>query len=284
MFLVRSCPKTGFRPGGTGLPRRVLLELKKWEASTASPNDSAHGVGLARLSRFEVLSTRKSFKIKPRTQKVFTTSYWLPSSAAAVNRTSPESKIVVVDSSEQRLESLKAFAPESIRTFLLPAEITEELSVRHQQVEHRHELQETIEMIREAMHDHFGGRRCNLMFDASSGNTAPLWDNPDILGPTAHCIPFGFGSRYVLLSSRLLQQSRLSLFMTRGVGNIRNRKEVIELIKAGASGFIHDFLIGPSKRYNSMEEVMELIREMHDPPQPLHRVPPVYLCPHGVIA
>jgi len=200
------------------------------------------------------------------------------------NRTSPESRIVVVDSSEERLDSLKTLAADAVRTVLIPADVTEELTKRHQEVEHRHELQETITMIREAMLDHFGGRRCNLMFDASSGNTAPLWDNPDILGPATHCIPFGFGSRYVLLSSPLMQQSGLSIFMSRGVGNIRNRKEVIELIKAGASSFVHDFLIGPSKRYNSMEEVMQLISEQHDPPQPLHRVPPVYLCPNGEIS
>ena len=59
-----------------------------------------------------------------------------------------------------------------------------------------------------------------------------------------HCIPFGFGSHYVLLSKDIIQLSGLHLGMSRGVGNLRNRQETIELIKAGAGRFLNELLSG----------------------------------------
>ncbi|MCD8740548.1 alcohol dehydrogenase catalytic domain-containing protein [Mucilaginibacter roseus] len=196
------------------------------------------------------------------------------------NRTCPESRIFVLDSSEERLAVIKAIDPESIETYVLPEEIVGELNNKQQSLGFRHELNSSIEDIAKKMKAHFGGRGCNLLFDSSSGNTAPIWDNKNILSPSTHCIPFGFGSHYILLNKDLIQFSGLNIMMSRGVGNIRNRKEVIELIKAGASAFIEEHLIEPAIRLQGLEEGIKYIDEMHNPPKPLHQVGHAYIIPN----
>lgn len=196
------------------------------------------------------------------------------------NRTCPESKIVAVDSNAERLKSLKEIAPEAIHTIQLDDKTVEDLNKKHQSVQFRSDLGDAVERIREEVQEHFKGRGCNLLFDSSSGNTTPLWDNARILGPAAHCIPFGFGSQCILVDSQLMQCSGLNISMSRGVGNIRNRKEVIELIKAGASGFINRCLVSTAKRLGSLEEAMRFIEEVHAPPLPLHQIPHAYMCPN----
>jgi len=193
------------------------------------------------------------------------------------SRTCPESRIFVVDPSQERLDMVKSLDPESVATFHLPSEIAAELNSRHQNVGFRHELKDIVSQIASEMRAHFGGRGCNLLFDSSSGNTTPIWDNPEILSPTAHCIPFGFGSEYILLSKELIQMSGLSIMMSRGVGNIRNRKEVIELIKAGAADFIMQNLITDAVCLNSMESAIEFIKTMQDPPKQLHEIGHAYI-------
>jgi threonine dehydrogenase-like Zn-dependent dehydrogenase len=193
------------------------------------------------------------------------------------NRTCPESKIFVVDSSAKRLADLKSIDPEGIETYLLPNAIADELNSRHQHVGFRHELTNTIEDISNRMHTHFSGRSCNLLFDSSSGNTTPIWDNPQILAPSAHCIPFGFGSQYILLSKELIQMSGLTIMMSRGVGNIRNRKEVIELIKAGAGKFINDKLVEDTKELKGINAAAAFIQDMHNPPRQLHDITHAYI-------
>jgi threonine dehydrogenase-like Zn-dependent dehydrogenase len=193
------------------------------------------------------------------------------------NRTCPESKIFVVDSSVKHLANLKSIDPEGIETYHLPNSIAAELNSRHQHVGFRHELSSVINDISEKMHAHFGGRGCNLLFDSSSGNTTPIWDNPQILSPTAHCIPFGFGSQYILLSKELIQMSGLTIMMSRGVGNIRNRKEVIELIKAGAAKFIDEKLLAGTKELEGIDDAAAFVDEMQDPPRQLHEISHAYI-------
>lgn len=193
------------------------------------------------------------------------------------NRTCPESKIFAVDSSEERLARLKSIDPKRIQTYKLPDEIATELNSRHQNVGFRHELTNIINDISKNMHSYFEGRNCNLLFDSSSGNTTPIWDNPEILSPTAHCIPFGFGSQYILLSNELIQMSGLTIMMSRGVGNIRNRKEVIELIKAGANKFINEKLLCNTRELNGIREAAAFIETMQNPPRQLHEIPHAYI-------
>jgi threonine dehydrogenase-like Zn-dependent dehydrogenase len=196
------------------------------------------------------------------------------------NRTCPESRIFVVDSSAERLAVLKSIDPESIETFLLPEDIVSQLNSAQQSLGFRHELNNTITSISTQMKKHFGGRGCNLLFDSSSGNTAPIWDNKNILSPTTICIPFGFGSHYILLNKDLIQLSGLNVLMSRGVGNIRNRKEVIELIKAGASSFIENHLVGAAKQIDSIEKAIAFVEEMQNPPRPMHQIEHAYFMPN----
>ncbi len=193
------------------------------------------------------------------------------------NKSCPEAKIFVVDSSSDRLNKLKSLNEKDIKTFLLPANIVDQLNEKQQSVGFRHELKSTIQEIKKEMRQHFSGRGCDVLFDGSSGNSAPLWDNKYILSPTAHCIPFGFGSEYILLNKELIQLSGLTIMMSRGVGNIRNRKEVIELIKAGACEFVDQMLIEGSRKISGLEETMQLIDQMQNPPKDLHEIEHAYI-------
>ena len=68
--------------------------------------------------------------------------------------------------------------------------------------------------------------------DCTSGNAAPLWTDGKLLKETTTVIPFGFGSDHIVLNKDIIQKSGLTVLMSRGVGNIRNRRETIELIKS----------------------------------------------------
>ena len=103
-----------------------------------------------------------------------------------------------------------------------------------------------------------------------------------MLSPACHCIPFGFGSDYVLLNQALIQVSGLNVLMSRGVGNLRNRREVIELIKAGGSRFILRYLKGESRRLTSLEAASRFILEQQQPPKMLHEIPHAYIAPAAV--
>ena len=56
-------------------------------------------------------------------------------------------------------------------------------------------------------------------------------------------IPFGFASNIVLLDEMAIEKSGLTIMMSRGVGNQRNRKETIELIKRSKGKFISDLFL-----------------------------------------
>jgi threonine dehydrogenase-like Zn-dependent dehydrogenase len=193
------------------------------------------------------------------------------------NRTCPESKIFVIDSSEQRLEKVRDLDPDAIKTFKMPTDIVEQLNSYQKRIGFRHEQKKVVENIRTEMKKHFGGRGCNILFDASSGNTAPLWDNKRILSPTAHCIIFGFGSEYILLNRELIQLSGLTIMMSRGVGNIRNRKEVIELIKAGANKFINRSLLSGIKEIDGLDNAIKFIETIQYQSRFLHNIEPSYI-------
>jgi threonine dehydrogenase-like Zn-dependent dehydrogenase len=194
-------------------------------------------------------------------------------------RSTPEAKLVVVDPSPERALSLKSLDPDAVEVYVPPKGIVSRLNGKDDMPRFRDELGGVVDAIAETMRKHFGGRLCNLLFDASSGNTAPLWDNPRILSPACHCIPFGFGSDYVLLNQALIQVSGLNILMSRGVGNLRNRREVIELIKAGGSRFIQRYLKGESRRLGSLEEAIRFVAEQHEPPRMLHEIPHAYITP-----
>ena len=65
--------------------------------------------------------------------------------------------------------------------------------------------------------------------------------------------------------------------MSRGVGNIRNRKEVIELIKAGAGKFINAKLLAGTKELHGINAAVSFIEEMQNPPRQLHEISHAYI-------
>lgn len=196
-------------------------------------------------------------------------------------RTCPQAKVLVVDPSRQNLRSIRDVAPDAIETFELPADVADRLSTGGGG-EVRSRLAAVVGRLRSAMRSHFGGRTCNLVFDSSSGNTAPLWDNADVLSPACHVIPFGFGSDHILLDKSLIQLSGLNLLMSRGVGNIRNRRETVELIKAGASEVINRCLIEPAVKLDGVEAAAEFVTAQQVPPKPLHETPLAVMYPAGL--
>ncbi|MBN1621098.1 MAG: alcohol dehydrogenase catalytic domain-containing protein [Endomicrobiales bacterium] len=196
--------------------------------------------------------------------------------------TCPEAKILVVDSNEKRAESVKSLSPDSIDTFVVPEELVMELTVNGTPSDYREDIKPTILSLAKKIKSHFKGRSCNLLFDCSSGNTTPLWDNKYMLSPTAHCIPFGFGSEGIDISKDIIQLSGLNILMSRGVGNLRNRREVIELIKAGASNFIDKYLVGDSLKLPTLADCEKFVYSNHNPPMPLHKIKHAYVTPNSL--
>lgn len=197
------------------------------------------------------------------------------------HRTSPESQIFAIDVSEERLERLREIAPDSIRTYKIPEQVATQLDSSEPKLGFRHELAETINEIASEADKFFNGKGINLLFDSSSGNSAPLWDNKQILSPTTIAIPFGFGSEYVLLTKELIQHSGLNILMSRGVGNIRNRKETLHLIRSGGSRFINEFLVSESMELSGIDSAMGFIQNMHNPPRPLYEIDHAYIAFEG---
>ena len=193
------------------------------------------------------------------------------------SRTCPESQIVVVDPSSERLESVKEVSPNSISTVQLPEEVMIILSDGQNRGVINSRVYEAIAGIQAEMRSRFKGRSCDLLFDCSSGNSTPLWDNADILSSGCHAIPFGFGSKNILLDKSLIQVSGLNLLMSRGVGNVRNRRETIELIKAGLSKIIGRTLIQKSIELNSFDEAIAYIKRQQEPVVPLHKIAPAFI-------
>lgn len=178
-------------------------------------------------------------------------------------RSSPESKIFTVDPSRDRIERVQQLSEERVFGYRLPSEFVEQLNSAEPVYGFRKKLQASIKDIAETCDAYFSHKKITLLFDGSSGNSAPIWDNHKILGPATIAIPFGFGSEYILLTKELVQKSGLQLVMSRGVGNIRNRKEVIELIRSGAKNFLNDYLVSQCRELNGLDEAVSFINGVH---------------------
>ena len=194
-------------------------------------------------------------------------------------RTCPEAKILVVDPSEERLASIRRLNPDAVETYLLSSDLVQLLNSKRNHRELRDEISDVIDAIANATQQHFDGRNCNLLFDSSSGNSALLWDNTRILSAGVHCITFGFGSENILLNKELIQLSGLNLLASRGVGNLSNRRAVIEWIKTDASNFINEYLKRDATRLKSLEEAIAFINEQHKSRRLSHQEPHAFITP-----
>lgn len=126
----------------------------------------------------------------------------------------------------------------------------------------------------------WGHRKCDLVFDASSGNSTPLWSNFRVLSPGAHAVLFGFGSNRLTLNRECLQISGLRLLTSRGVGNVENRRAALALIRHGAADMIFDKLIKDAQKLEGLERAMAFIWTQHELSQDLYRAPKAYIAPN----
>lgn len=170
------------------------------------------------------------------------------------SKSAPGSKLFIVDVDTAQLNKVRDLIGENVETYEIPHIIAEQLNSFGPPIGFRNQVREFVDKMARDMLDYFDGKGVNLVFDSSSGNTAPLWDNVSILEPNTIAIPFGFGSEYIIVSKDLIQTSGLTLVMSRGVGNIRNRKEVVQLIKQVGDDFILPYLVDSSNLLKGLDE------------------------------
>lgn len=178
-------------------------------------------------------------------------------------RSHPGTSLVAVDPSTSRLASLRSLAPAAIATYRPGREVLARLARGGRSLRDNPAVAGATRGIARAVRRHFGGRGIDLLFDASSGNTAPLWDNTTILSPGCQVIVFGFGSDRVVLDNQALQRSGLSLLASRGVGTLDNRRAVITLLRGAGASFVRQFLVDPAVRLGSLTEALAFARRHH---------------------
>ncbi len=159
-------------------------------------------------------------------------------------KTNDRSKILLIDIDQSRLEHAQKIDNQRIFTYHL---------------NQKNEQTENINLIAKQIEKVFSGKKAGLIFDASSGNSAPLWANTKILGPNCLVIVFGFGSLGATLDNRVFQLSGLEILMSRGVGNLENRKEVVRLIKSNSDEFINRNLTEKSIELVNLKAAMDFI-------------------------
>jgi len=194
-------------------------------------------------------------------------------------RSSPDAKILVLDVASDRLSAITRLAPHAVHTLHLDKESVENSREPYSRAGGHPEFAEVSDRIGEAIFATFGARGCDLVMDASSGNALPLWLSPKILRPGSHCIPFGFGSSDAWVTRELLQVSGLTIMMSRGVGNLENRRAAVELVRE-ADDIIRKHLFVGTRRLNGMDEAIAFIREQQDPAKALNDVQRAYIAPN----
>lgn len=198
-----------------------------------------------------------------------------------LSRANPDLRMVVVDSSAERAARLRSLRPEAIDCHVPPPHLSERLNRNEDGEPSRSDLDAAVADLVSAMRRRFGGRVCNLVVDASSGNTAPLWADARVLAPGGQAIVFGFGSRELRLDRAVVQRSGLTLLMSRGVGPSANRREVVRLIADGGAAFARGYLMEGARRLSGLDDALAFIRSQQTPPRMLHEIPQAYLVPHG---
>lgn len=208
--------------------------------------------------------TRNPDVLKSRNMMIFGAGFSGVLAAYLFLNSSPESKVFVIDSSQKNLDRFnRIFGSTQALTVKLDAKVNSLINLSGTGVDSRGYLAEVIEQISGAAKSFFNNGRVEVMFDASSGNTSMLWDNSKILKAGTIVIPFGFGNEYILLSKSLIQKSGLTIQMSRGVGNIRNRQEAVRLIRDGAGEFIYKSIIRDSEEINGIEKAVKYVNDAH---------------------
>ena len=206
--------------------------------------------------------TRLPDVLKSQRMMLFGAGFSGKIAAYIYSKSSPGSKIFAIDYSKSRLRQLKKIIPCNVETLLIPKRLADELDKINQNVGFRNILTKYIEEISEKSSKFFENKNVNLLMDCTSGNTAPLWTDGKLLKETMTVIPFGFGSDHIVLNKDIIQKSGLTVLMSRGVGNIRNRRETIELIKSDESVSFFTELLKDSIEKKGITNAIKFIQDV----------------------
>lgn len=179
----------------------------------------------------------------------------------------PQQRLLAVDPDLERARRVQALDPQRVAIFQLPSTQPSEIA-------------NLAQLLAGRCRQHFQGKSCDLVFDAASGDATPLWARPPILSPGCLCIAFGFGSQGLNLTPELLQLSGLTVLTSRGVGDLDNRRIVVERLRSDWAPLSRQFLSGVARRLSSLEEALGFIQAQHQPPRPLHEIPAAYITPN----
>lgn len=175
------------------------------------------------------------------------------------SNSSPDNKIFVIDNDISKIKNLKKNIASNIDYFLISKKISDELSKKIPSYDFAELINETIDKISRKLNNFFSYKNLGLLMDCSSSNTSPLWSNNKILKENTFVIPFGFASNMVLLDEITIQKSGLTIMMSRGVGNQRNRKETIELIKRSKGKFIANLFLKKAIKVRGINNMLNKI-------------------------
>ena len=177
------------------------------------------------------------------------------------SNSSPENKIFLVDNDLKKILKLKKNINSKIDYFIINKELSNELNKKIPGYDFADLVSDTIEKISKKINKFFDNKNLGLLMDCSSSNTSQLWSNNKILKENSFVIPFGFASNMILLDEMTMQKSGLTIMMSRGVGNQRNRKETIELIKRSKGKFISNLFLKNAVMVHGIDSMIDKIRK-----------------------
>ncbi len=177
------------------------------------------------------------------------------------SNSSPDNKIFLVDNDLKKIENLKKNINSEIDYFVINKKISNELNKKIPSYDFADLISDTIDKISKKLNKFFNNKNLGLLMDCSSSNTSPLWSNNKILKENSFVIPFGFASNMILLDEMAIQKSGLTVMMSRGVGNLRNRKETIELIRRSKGKFIAELFFKNSIKVQGIDSMIDKIKK-----------------------
>lgn len=177
------------------------------------------------------------------------------------SNSSPDNKIFLVDNDSKKIENLKKNINSEIDYFVINKKISNELNKKIPSYDFADLISNTIDKISKKLNKFFNNKNLGLLMDCSSSNTSPLWSNNKILKENSFVIPFGFASNMILLDEMTIQKSGLTVMMSRGVGNQRNRKETIELIRRSKGKFIAELFFKNSIKVQGIDSMIDKIKK-----------------------
>ena len=177
------------------------------------------------------------------------------------SNSSPNNKIFIIDNDLKKIQNLRKNIVSDIDYFIINKNLSNQLNKKIPSYDFADLINETIDEISKKLNKFFNNKNLGLLMDCSSSNTSLLWSNNKILKENSFVIPFGFASNMILLDDITIQKSGLTIMMSRGVGNQRNRKETIELIKRSKGNFIYNLFIKNAIKVRGIDNMIDKISQ-----------------------